>query len=147
MRENIIPQTEWNVRLHLTEENELNFFPFLWENIFTLKENIFTWRENIFTFRVPQSENILPQIDRFYPYDPLFFCTPPKGKYNPFGGQYLPIDGSKVTFNGVIQLPSVNRTWLSTQTESDWGNPTRTPFEWSHFWTFFEQNYPTITTP
>ncbi len=67
-------------------------------------------RENIFTFRVPQSENtrILPQTDRFYLYDPLFFCTPPKGKYYPFDRQYLPIDGFKVTFNGVIQLPSLS---------------------------------------
>ncbi len=65
-----------------------------------------------------------------------FFCTLPKGKYYPFDGQYLPINGFKVTFNGVIQLLSVHRTWISTQTESssesDWENPMQTPLEWSH---------------
>ncbi len=71
-----------------------------------------------------------------------FFCTflytydiPPKWKYYPFGRQYLPINGFKFTFNGVIQVRSINQTWISTRmesySESDWGNPTRTPFEWS----------------
>ncbi len=60
------------------------------------------------------------------------------GKYYLFGGQYSPINGFKFTFNRVIQLHSLTRTWNSlcvnnsfTRTESDWGNLTRTLFEWS----------------
>ncbi len=64
-----------------------------------------------------------------------FYNIPPKGKYYPFDGQYLPTNGFKFTFNGVIHIRSINRTWISTQmesdSESDWGNPTQTPFEWS----------------
>ncbi len=71
-----------------------------------------------------------------------FYDIPPNGKYYLFGGQYLPINEFEFTFNGVIQLHFVNRTWLSlcvihsfTWTESlsefNWGNRKPTPFEWS----------------
>ncbi len=119
----------------------VNFSPFLRENIFTLRENIFTLMEN----SVPQSENILPQTDRFLPLHFLYILRYfakgkilsvwrtifTKWKYYLFGGQYLPTNGFKFTFIGVIQLRPINRTWISTRTESDWGISTQTPFVWS----------------
>ncbi len=70
-----------------------------------------------------------------------FYDIPPNGEYYPFAGQYLPINGFEFTFHGVIQLCSVNRTWLSlcvirsfawteSLLESDWGNQRQTSFEW-----------------
>ncbi len=110
--ENIIPPTEWNERL--TKENEfrlLIFFPF-WGRIFSLWWKIVSHKVKIFYHK---GTVFCPHIFLYI----LRYSA--KGKILSVWRTIFTHQRIQIYFNGVIQLRSVNRTWIFTRTESDWG--------------------------